>query len=378
MAKKKKKKVSSPRNLVEKTTPVNVDRKQARALIISALATSGVFQLNGWQVQAHGNRSSHSVASVQNTLFSPTDYVLLRQTLTEPGTPATLDLAQATEQLRILWERGPVVVELPEFNQLVELRENLIQDLRLSPVSSRVLDFLNTCDPAAAIATIEGSGTQQDVLDQYLWVLLDLAYLGRDGEMFTSTHLDDFMAIAQPAMEFVDGVIAELAQQMFPPGTNAHFAWMNLAVRSAEILHNIASFTLPDDDGASEADMATGLNAAEKALEIRQLLQQPAETMRAHWMVGNHHFRAGDLEAAESSFATALSQAEALGDQAGIAWSKTFLAKVLADTDPAAAAVLDQEARETINGVEVENLMIEFLRIQQRIEDITSHWMPSW
>lgn len=35
-------------------------RRRVRALIIGSLAAGGAFQLNGWQAQAHGNRSSHS------------------------------------------------------------------------------------------------------------------------------------------------------------------------------------------------------------------------------------------------------------------------------------------------------------------------------
>jgi hypothetical protein len=34
-------------------------RRRVRALILGSLATGGAFQLNSWQAQAHGNRSSH-------------------------------------------------------------------------------------------------------------------------------------------------------------------------------------------------------------------------------------------------------------------------------------------------------------------------------
>lgn len=35
-------------------------RQRVRALILGSLASGGAFQLNGWQAQAHGNRSSKS------------------------------------------------------------------------------------------------------------------------------------------------------------------------------------------------------------------------------------------------------------------------------------------------------------------------------
>jgi len=35
-------------------------RRRVRALILGSLATGGAFQLNSWQAQAHGNRSTEN------------------------------------------------------------------------------------------------------------------------------------------------------------------------------------------------------------------------------------------------------------------------------------------------------------------------------
>jgi hypothetical protein len=40
-------------------------KRRLRGLVLGAMAAGGAFQLNGWQAQAHGNRSSHSVTSLR-------------------------------------------------------------------------------------------------------------------------------------------------------------------------------------------------------------------------------------------------------------------------------------------------------------------------
>src|SRR5688572_25382587 len=83
-------------------TELTANRAKMRALIVSALAAGGVFQMNSWQIQAHGNRSSHSALAFQTPSISPEDYILMRQVLTGPKTPDTDQLIQLSTQLRAL------------------------------------------------------------------------------------------------------------------------------------------------------------------------------------------------------------------------------------------------------------------------------------
>jgi len=46
-------------------------RRRVRALILGSLATGGAFQLNSWQAQAHGNRSTkNEVGEFQDLALS--------------------------------------------------------------------------------------------------------------------------------------------------------------------------------------------------------------------------------------------------------------------------------------------------------------------
>jgi len=46
-------------------------RRRVRALILGSLATGGAFQLNSWQAQAHGNRSTkNNVGEFQDLALS--------------------------------------------------------------------------------------------------------------------------------------------------------------------------------------------------------------------------------------------------------------------------------------------------------------------
>src|ERR1700738_4665087 len=77
----------------------NEKHRRAKALIVSALTAGGVFQINTWQVQAHGNRSSHTATKFQQAYFSPEDYLVMRQSLTAPNAAVTGELAQLTSSL---------------------------------------------------------------------------------------------------------------------------------------------------------------------------------------------------------------------------------------------------------------------------------------
>jgi hypothetical protein len=52
-------------------------KRRLRALIIGTVAAGGAFQLNGWQAQAHGNRSSHEASSsIRNAAVLAEDLVV--------------------------------------------------------------------------------------------------------------------------------------------------------------------------------------------------------------------------------------------------------------------------------------------------------------
>lgn len=50
----------------QETEAQRARKRRLRALIIGTVAAGGAFQLNGWQAQAHGNRSSHAATSMRD------------------------------------------------------------------------------------------------------------------------------------------------------------------------------------------------------------------------------------------------------------------------------------------------------------------------
>lgn len=55
-------------------------RRRVRALILGSLATGGVFQLNSWQAQAHGNRSTKAeVGEFQDLALSQPPQVIVTE-----------------------------------------------------------------------------------------------------------------------------------------------------------------------------------------------------------------------------------------------------------------------------------------------------------
>jgi hypothetical protein len=334
-------------------------RKQSKAVIISALAAGGIFQLNGWQVQAHGNRSSHVDTGLQNAVFSPQDYLVMRQRATAPSARETAQLALVTEQIRNA--RGTTATASNEYQTLLGVKANLGSEMRSRLIVHQSLNFAREGDFDAAIATIEGNGSPELVLTEYLWVLLDIAYLG-DGDALTGDQMKEFVAVSKSAISFSNEVLETLPAEGMTPSQVA------AKERIAEIFHNIASFTLPDDGMVSDEDMQMGREAAERALGLRQELRQQAETMRANWMVGKHHVRAGMIESARQYLTTSIEQATVLGDDAGIAWGKAYLAKTYSD---ATAAALENEARQIVEKVK-DDPTIDFLRLELDMAPLAS------
>jgi hypothetical protein len=336
-------------------------RRHQRAVIISALAAGGVFQLNGWQVQAHGNRSSEESTVFQNTSFSPSDYVLLRQSAIAPNAPETRQLAQVTAELRALAKAHPGSDHSTDYQKLVAIKASLERKLQVRPTTSESLKYLRDGDVPAAVAVIEGEGWPERVLGEYSWALLDIAYLGRENEAFTGKTMFEFVELAKPAMAYCEKALASL------PQTGLSEKQLALKVRVAEIYHNIASFTVPDDGTATADDLRLGRDAANRGLKLREEIGSQPEIMLAHWMVGNHAYRAGDLKTAEQHLRQSTSLAASLHDAPALAWANTYLAKVVASSNPAAARALEKEAQRAIDSVQHQDLSIEFLRIQNRL-----------
>jgi hypothetical protein len=69
---------------VQGTEAKDAERARSRrmkALIIGTIAAGGAFQLNGWQAQANGNRSSGKTAAIRG--------ILAEGTTVQTGTPTT-------------------------------------------------------------------------------------------------------------------------------------------------------------------------------------------------------------------------------------------------------------------------------------------------
>jgi hypothetical protein len=339
-----------------------------RALIISALAAGGVFQMNSWQIQAHGNRSSHSALAFQSPSISPDDYVLMRQVLTGPRTGDTDQLTQLSIQLKALGGANNIAAMTESHQKLLGQKRAIEQKLGIPSTTRQVIRFLRQGDTDAAVAAIEGQGWPERVLQDYQWTLLDIAYLDEgDGQKFTANQQKDFLAIAKPAASYVDKVLAVTSGHTL---TTPELASKE---RVAEILHNIASFIVLMDnvDGAT---LDFGQQAAERALKVRMELNKPDTIMRANWMVAQYHIRANRTEQAVKYLTTSLQQAEQLKDVPGIAWAKYSLANALRGSKSAASAVntknnaqaakLDTEVKQIVSQFKGQDTTMDFLRIQ--------------
>lgn len=335
------------------------NRNKMRALIVGALAAGGVFQINNWQTQAHGNRSSHSATTVQNLYISPDDYVLLRETLTAPNLSETSELAQLTAQLHSLQQRGAAVTQTSEFQRLSANKTALEKKIGTPKSARQVLQFLSQGDVDGAIAAIEGEGWTERVLGQYMITLLDIAYLdGRDNQL-SPARQKNFVTIAKPAFAYSEKVLGAVK------GPRLTLQETASKERVAEILHNIASFIVLMNS-IDDSEVRLGQTAAELALKTRIELKQPREIMRAHWMVAQYHIRANRTEQALGSLRTALRQAETLKDTPGIAWAKFSMSKALKQSRPQRAMALEAETRALVKAFQGKDTTIDFLRLELR------------
>jgi hypothetical protein len=150
MAKKRKHRVQ-PEQEPNKSNETNDNRTKMRALIISALAAGGVFQMNSWQIQAHGNRSSHDALAFQTPSISPEDYVLLREVLTGPRTADIDRLTQLSMQLRALGGANNVAAMTESHQKLLSEKRDIEQKLQPPSTTRQIIQFLRQGDPNAAL-----------------------------------------------------------------------------------------------------------------------------------------------------------------------------------------------------------------------------------
>ena len=304
-------------------------RKRMRTLVLGTLAASGAFQLNGWQAQAHGNRSSHSVTALRSDLFLPQDYVTFRQQLTAPDAKDTVVLsrfASKLEDMRVQMLSGEKDARMEaDFNALQKTADNLEGKLQLRETSRQALDLINKGDIDAAVAIIEGEGEPDRVTYEYLWTITDIAYLGRKDTQLTDANLPQLTALSARAMNY----LAKL-REMMPKSDHTHYETAILT-RAAEIYHNIASYLIPDIGEPTAKGLQLGYEAAVKARELRSDLGQPIETVIADWVLGNYEARRGHIEEAVSIHKRAMAQAERLGNPVQVAWNKFALARLQGD-----------------------------------------------
>ncbi|MFP5264128.1 MAG: hypothetical protein ACLGJB_19775 [Blastocatellia bacterium] len=367
MAKKRKtgrhKEVSPPQTEPEvrpgETSDGKDRRKKMRALIMSTLAAGGVFQMNSWQIQAHGNRSSHTTLAFQTPYIAPDDYTLMRATMTTPNLADANELSQLIARLNSLESASALMADSTEYQTLTERIETLQREVGTPGSTREVIQFLRQGDVDGAIAAIEGQGWPERVLTEYEWTLLDISYLSDDQLSTAASRQADFLTIARPAAAYADRVLGLTGASPSDPRE------VVVRQRAAEVLHNIASF-IALSALADSASVSFGQQCAERALQVRSGLHDPATVMRANWMVAQYHIRANRTDEALRYLQTALQQAQQLGDQPGIAWVKFSMAKALRTTQPQQAASLEAEVRQAVDSFGGQDNTIDFLRLELR------------
>lgn len=330
------------------------DTRRAKALILSALTAGGVFQMNSWQVQAHGNRSSHAPNTTGIVHFSPNDYIVMRAALTHPNFENVNELVTLSSAVSAASATG--TADPAKVKELEARKATLTKQLLQQSASLKPLEFVRRGDTSAAIASIEGEGWPERVLGNYLWTLLDIAYLNRQG-LETQQDLARFRQIAEPAMAYCQRLLTVI------PARQATTQDLSATDRSAEIYHNIASFlTLANNPSAEDVAMAR--DAAERALKIQTELRDQNKIMRANWMVGEVNRKGKSVANAQKYLQIALTQAQNLKDEPGIAWAQFSLAQVLEQSQPARAKTLAAGARQLAASSKSKDTSMDFLRVE--------------
>jgi hypothetical protein len=299
-------------------------RKQLRTLILGTLTATGAFHLDGWQAQAHGNRSSHSTAALRSDLFMPQDYVTFRQQVTAPNAAETATLSQITHKIKDLQFQSTLSLsERTDLDSLQKQLDSLEEKRRLRETSGITLDLIRQGDIDGAVAAIEGTGDPERVTYEYLWVITDLAYLGRKGNQLTAENQSELLAISQRGIRYADSMRDILLKQKERSATETV-----VLTRIAEIYHNIASYLVPDIGQPSPAALAVAFDAAQKSKDLRADLGQPTEMLIAEWTVARLEALRGNEAVSERLHKEAITRAERMGDVVQVAWNKYSLARL--------------------------------------------------
>lgn len=312
--------------------------RRRRRIVVQTLAAAGLLDLTAWQAQAHGNRSSSGC----NDAMVADDYVFTRQQTMAPSSADTQLLAQYQNKLASLAGQSSDAPNTPEYQAVQMQMQTLEHRLELTPMSRTAVNLIKADNSAGATAVIEGQGDPILVLNNYLWSMFDIAHLDEpSGLLETGAHMDLFEALAKSALDYIDNRL--------PPRLDASddANWkMAVKVREAEVLYNIAANSMPFTGSTPPEMSKLAMRAATKELAIRTELNQSLELGRSNWVLGELNLRAGNLESAKSHLTTALDLATRNDDQPTIAWTKIYLAKVLAQTDSMAAKRLTSEGLE--------------------------------
>ena len=350
-----------PADTTERYATLAKKRRRQRSVIISALAAGGVFQLNGWQVQAHGNRSTLSASPIYRT-FQPYDLQISNLSTIDfsninlTNIRLLADLGQVSDELRSFGKSHPDAVKSPEYRKMAEIKATLAKKVEQRPAASDGFKLVRAGDTAGAVATIEGAGQADRSLADYHWTLVDIANLGRERDT-----MSQFTALAKPAMDYAAKVVG--AQK----GETLSQKDMQLRQQAAQLYHQVASFTVPNDGAASGDDLKLGRDAADRALKLRRETGAKREIMTAEWLAGNHARRAGDSKAAELHLREAASLAVALDDKAALAWSYNYLAKALATSKPAESKSFEHKALAAAEAGAGGDVTLDFLRTEMRL-----------
>jgi hypothetical protein len=309
--------------------------RQRRRLVIQTLAVAGALDLTAWQAQAHGNRSTSPCTGG----MIADDYVFTRQQTLSPTSAETQLLSQYQNKLASLASANSDAPNTPEYQAIAMQMQTMEHRLELTPMSRSAIYLIKANNSAAATAVIEGQGDPIVVLNNYLWSMLDIAHMDEpNGLLETGAHTGVFESLAQSAMDYIDNRLPERLS-----ASNDSDWKMAVKVREAEVLYNIAANSMPYSGQVSPGLSKLALQAAKKELAIRKELNQSLEMGRSNWILGELSLHVGDMDSAKGHLTTALDLATQSDDQPTIAWTKVYLAKVLAQSDPSAATRLRHE-----------------------------------
>jgi len=315
----------------ENSTPTEADlqeqarrRKQLRTIVVGTLTATGAFNLDGWQAQAHGNRSSHSTVALRSDLFLPQDYVTFRQQVTAPTAAETATLSRLTNSIKALQSRLSLsVAERADIDVLQKQLDSLEDKQQLRETSRITLNLIRQGDINGAVAAIEGAGEPERVTYEYLWAITDVAYLGRKGNQLTTETQNELLAISQPSMRYADSVRDVLLKLK-----ERSAAETVVLTRIAEIYHNIASYLVPDIGKPSPAALQLAFEAAQKGRDLRADLGQPTEMLIADWTVAWLEALRGNVAVSKRLHREAIVRAERVGNVVQVAWNKYSLARI--------------------------------------------------